>query len=286
MALWPTQQAVITTDDLAGQLRHRDLVVLLTKIKDPFKGDYPDIPEQLIPGTRVVDLESAASDENAKFPHTLPDGRAFSRLLASLGIKRDSHVVIYDLKGIFGAARLWWMLKACGLDTVWVLNGGLERWHGDTLPLAALSDIEVPSEPMCEDRCDYAKGAFSGTQKVLSELDHPTGIQLIDARSEARFLGQVDEPRKGLRRGHIPGAVNLPFTDVLTAGGLRCDRELRALFMDRGISSSTSVIAYCGSGVTACILLLAAYQIGMTNLSVYDGSWSEWGATPALPLAT
>ena len=227
-------------------------------------------------------METQASLPTSALPHTLPSPQAFAEALNTVGVTRQKDTVIYDLKGIFSAARLWWMLKSFGITNVWVMDGGFEAWEKAGLPTAEPEYDSTPNHDI--HRQQFASGHFLNKDEMVSLLSVMDTTQILDARAEARYQGNVEEPRAGLRRGHIPGAKNLPFTALLQDGHLMSDTALKAVFQQCGIDLNAPLVAYCGSGVTACILLLAAHQLGSSVLSVYDGSWSEWGADPNLPL--
>jgi thiosulfate/3-mercaptopyruvate sulfurtransferase len=232
-----------------------------------------------IPGAVFYDLD-ALSDRATSLPHMLPPPEQFARDAGALGIGDEDMVVVYDGAGIFSAPRVWFALKAMGHDQVAVLDGGLPAWK------AAGGKIETgPARPAATHFTARPQRAlvrdFDGVKAALGNT------QILDARSAPRFEGTEAEPRPGLKSGHMPGAANIPYRAVLSAEGkLKDDAALQKLFAEKGIDLRAPVIASCGSGVTAAILMLALEKLGGRQVSVYDGSWAEWGGRDEAPVAT
>jgi thiosulfate/3-mercaptopyruvate sulfurtransferase len=225
-----------------------------------------------IPGAVFFDIE-AVSDHSTGLPHTAPSPEAFAKAVGTLGISADDHVVVYDRQGLFSAARVWWTFKLMGHDKVQVLRGGLPAWQLLHLPVTAA----VPT-PVATTYAHNAKPEMvMPLNELRSTLDENRGLVVLDARSKARFDGTAPEPRAGLRSGHMPGALSLPFGDLIRDGALRPREDLESIFCKLGIADGHTVVTTCGSGVTAAIISLALAEVGHELSRLYDGSWAEWG---------
>ena len=232
-----------------------------------------------IPGARFFDIDKVA-DAASGLPHMLPSSEMFATSVVAMGVSNETHVVVYDQRGIFSAPRVWWMFRVFGHDKVQVLDGGLPGW----VKAGGVTEAGAP-EP-------EAVGEF--TPHLRAEMVRSIGdmranlqsreAQMLDARAAARFYAKVPEPRPGMRSGHIPGAISLPFTDLLEDGHYLPPAALRGIFSAAGIDGSRPLIASCGSGVTACAVALGLVQAGLPEAAVYDGSWAEWGAREDTPI--
>jgi len=231
-----------------------------------------------LPGAVFFDIE-ALSDHTTPLPHMLPRAEAFAVAMRELGVDGRKHLVVYDEGNLFSAPRAWWMLKAFGVETVSILAGGLVGWQRAGLPLQE-GDVTLPES-------DFEATFDADRVKRLTDVllvSHERTAQLVDARPAARFNAEADEPRPGLRRGHIPGALNVPWPDLVVEGELKTTDELKEIFERQGVDITRPIIASCGSGVTAAVVILALTTLGADDVKLYDGSWSEWGARDDLPV--
>lgn len=238
-----------------------------------------ELIKQRIPGARFFDFNNKLAAPDTDLPHMLPSTEQFSLEISKLGISNDTYVVIYDSLGMFSAPRGWWMFKAMGHNNISVLDGGLPAWIEAGLELESGELDSVTSM----DFIARLQPEWVIDAKHLNELLTDNNVAVIDARPRARFLGSVKEPRDGIRSGHMPNAKNLPFDELLDNGHFIALSEIKAQF-DALSTLEQRLIFSCGSGVTACILALAANLIGRKVLTVYDGSWTEWGATECYPV--
>ncbi len=229
--------------------------------------------EQRIPGAVYFDIDHIA-DTTSGLPHTLASAEAFATHVGQLGIAADDILVVYDGAGLFSAPRVAWNLRVMGAQSVRVLDGGMPAWQR----AKAAMESGTPKIPVST-RFEVSQrhGVTADRLDVTRHLDEGTAV-VVDVRPAARFSGQLEEPRAGVRSGHMPGAINVPFTDLLVSGALAPDDQLHKRFSQAGISADDLVVTSCGSGVTAAIALLALDCIGHEHHALYDGSWSEWGS--------
>lgn len=235
-----------------------------------------------IAGAQRFDFDKEIADTSSSLPHMLPTPASFQQALRALGVNMASRVVVYDTAGIFAAPRAWWMLKVMGHEAVAVLDGGLPAWQAAGGAVVGGPAMRVPDGDFV---AHPNPARLADSAQLLAALNQ---AEIVDARAAARFAGTQPEPRQGLRSGHMPGARNLPFGEILQGGRYRPAGEIKALFAKAGITGAAPIIASCGSGVTASVLALGAELAGLGPIAVYDGSWSEWGqeSRAELPVAT
>jgi len=234
-------------------------------------GHLPDAP--------YFDIE-ALSDHTSPYPHMLPRAERFAVAMRELGVSSDKHLVVYDEGNLFSAPRAWWMLKTFGVAQVSILAGGLQGWKAAGFALQT-GEVSLPEG-------EFEAQADESRVKRLTDvllISHEGGAQIVDARAANRFNAEVDEPRPGLHRGHIPNSLNVPWNSLVEQGELKPEAALRQLFADAGVDISKPVVASCGSGVTAVVVILALTALGARDVTLYDGSWGEWGSRDDLPIA-
>jgi len=245
------------------------------------RSGHAEYLEAHIPGAVFFDIDAIA-DRTVDLPHMLPTPEAFAEAAGRLGLRRDATIVTYDTFGVRAAARVWWTLRAMGFAKVFVLDGGLKAWRAEGRPVESGEVTPLPATVAP----DFQPELVRDLNDVRGLIDS-RGAQIVDARSGPRFRAEVPEPRAGLRSGHMPGAQNVPFDDVLDdAGRLKSAAELRGIFAGAGVDLARPLVTTCGSGVTASVLALALARLGREDVAVYDGSWTEWGGRADTPVVT
>ena len=226
-----------------------------------------------IPGAVFFDIDRIADDTNP-LPHMIPSVEKFASQVSALGVGNGDHIIAYDTTGVGSAARVWWMFHLFGHDRVSVLDGGLPAWQKSGGPVE--DQVPVPTTTHFTARLN--RDLLRTTEDLLRNIKNDTE-QVMDARTQGRFTGKEPEPRPGLRSGHIPKSLNLPFLDLYDPGThfMKSIDQLTELFSKAGVREDKRVVTSCGSGITACNLALALHLIGRTDVAVYDGSWTEWG---------
>jgi thiosulfate/3-mercaptopyruvate sulfurtransferase len=278
-----TTDPLVSTEWLAANLGKPDVKVVDASFKMPGVLPLPkdDFLARHIPGGVFFDVD-AVSDHSNPLPHMFPSAEQFGRDVGALGIGNDDTVVIYDSGGWVAGPRAWWMFLSFGKD-VRILNGGLKKWVAEGRKVESGEARPKPST---------FKAAFDArrvrnVQQLVANLSS-RAEQVIDARANERYQGKVAEPRPGLRAGHIPGSLSLPYNNLFNAatGEMKSLDELRAAFTGAGVKLEAPIVTSCGSGVSAAVLTLALYRLGVENPALYDGSWTEWGAADGPPIAT
>jgi thiosulfate/3-mercaptopyruvate sulfurtransferase len=275
---------IVTAAWLCDHIDQKDIKILDASSHLPTTGRdaQAEFIAQRIAGAGRFDINLIA-DTSSPLPHTLPSSEVFATHMQALGLNDDDHIIVYCDSAHLSAARAWWMLRLFGHANVSVLNGGLKSWI--SIGGAIDSGAEAPvAAGQFTIRSAVGANAINLASLRALVTDGIAG-QIADARSAGRFAGTEAEPRAGLRAGHIPGSLNVPISSLLTDGALKDKDELAAAFAAGGIDITRPVITSCGSGVTACGLALALAILGNQKTFVYDGSWSEWGASDA-PIET
>ena len=234
-----------------------------------------------LPGAVFLDIDKVSSASEAH-PHLMPSAQTMASWLGENGFSPSDPIIIYDDTGLFTAPRGWWMLKSLGHGPVWVMEGGLNGWVAAGLPVSS-ETVNWPASPYPLPHASSAPASRSDVARAITDKHS----RLVDGRPEGRFTGTAPEPRPGLSSGHMPGAVNVPFSSLANPdGSLKSSQELEAIFAAVGLRRDDDIIATCGSGITACVPLLALSEIGWAGrLKLYDGSWIDWASQPDAPIA-
>ncbi|TCI92745.1 sulfurtransferase [Tenacibaculum sp. M341] len=232
-----------------------------------------------IPNAIFFDLKKVFLDKTGEFPNTIPSAKYFEEQVQKLGIHQDSCIVVYDDLGIYSSARVWWLFTIFGFKNIAVLDGGLPAWELAKLPTEKPKEINRLAGNF---KAVYNAAKFTDVQNVLNNIALET-FCVADARSEGRFYAKVKEPREGVRGGHIPKSISLPYADLQNDGFMKSKDELATIFQKIN-SNNKPYIFSCGTGITACILALGLEITGNSNYAVYDGSWTEWGSLTELPI--
>ena len=275
---------LIETEELARDLGAPDLVIIDATwyMPNEDKDAHAEYLDEHIPGALFFDIDEIA-DTKSTLPHMLPPPEKFSSRMRAMGIGDGSRIVVYDSRGLYSAARVWWTFRVMGVDDVSVLNGGLPKWKREGLPLESGAPPNRTTRHFTARRNLELVRDLSDMKALLKDKS----AQIIDARAPERFAGKAPEPRAGLRSGHIPGSYNVPFGKLLNQDGtLKSAPELQRLFEQAGVDLNKPVVTSCGSGITASVLALGLAELGHRRTSVYDGSWAEWGADQSLPIET
>lgn len=272
---------IVSTAWLAEHLDAPDVRVIdaswyLPQMERDAKAEYQG---EHIPGTVFFDIDEIC-DPDADAPHMLPRPEKFASRVRKLGIGDGNRVIVYDGAGLFSAARVWWMFRAMGHEDVAVLDGGLPKWKSEGRPLSDMPPI--PRERHYTARLNNLIVRDLG--QVLRNTE-ARREQILDARAPGRFSGADPEPRAGMRSGHIPGSLNIPFGSLLNEDKTMKSRsDLQHLFEEAGVDSETPSVTSCGSGITAAVVYLGLSIAGHRHVALYDGSWSEWGSRDDTPI--
>ena len=276
-------KTLVSTQWLAAHLKDPDLRVLDASwyLPGSERDPFAEYQRAHIPGARFFDLDDV-SDHRSDLPHMVPPVEKFMSRMRAIGVGDGHQIVVYDGSGLFSAPRVWWLFKLMGQMDIAVLDGGFPKWQAEGHPMEDLPPILRDRHMMVRRQNHMVKDVTQVS--AASKLGES---EIVDARSPGRFYGTDPEPRPGLRAGHIPGSKNVFYKDLLKADDtMKSPDEMRQVFVEAGVDLGKPVITSCGSGVTAAILSLGLTRMGKTDHSLYDGSWTEWGMFPTLPIAT
>jgi len=278
MSIAKITSPLVSVQWLADNLDAENLIILDASMKPvtPVNNDSNYQEETTcIKGARRFDFDNEIRDKNTNLPHMMPSPEFFTEAMQKLGINKDSAIVVYDYVGVYSSPRAWWMFRAMEHAQAAVLDGGLPAWKKAGLP------IDDQPEKIAEQRGDFVakpqSELFCDSTHVLEALSDPR-YAVLDARSNGRFNGTEPEPRAGLRPGHMPNSINLPYANIVVDGFVLPTTKLDSIFSNL-VNKEQKLIFSCGTGVTACITALAAELAGYKNIAVYDGSWTEWGSS-------
>lgn len=272
---------LVTTDWLAANLGRRTVRPVdgswhMPQLKRDARAEFA---QAHIPGAVFFDIDAIA-DTASPLPHMLPRARKFAESLGALGIGDRDVVAVYDTRGVVSAARVWWTFRAFGHARVAVLDGGLPKWRAEGRPVETGVPAPKPRRFTARLHRSLVRDLAQMRANLASRRE-----QVLDARSHGRFIGTEPEPRPGLRGGHIPGSLNLPYDQLYRKDGtLLPSDDLQRLVEAAGLDPAKPVVTTCGSGVTAAVLALGLHLLGHEKVAVYDGSWTEWGGRNDTPV--
>ena len=226
-----------------------------------------------IPGALFFDIDDL-SDHSTPLPHMLPTPEAFSRSMSTLGVGDDMAIIIYEQDDVFSAPRAWWMLRTFGAQHVYILDGGLRAWIEAGFP-TQMGHVDRAPANFHAKLDNNAVKEFAQIRQMITEH-----AQILDARSAGRFIGTSPEPRPGISSGHMPGAISVPFTELVEGGRLKTTEKLRELFVMKNVDMQRPITTTCGSGITAAVVALGLEVAGAKHVSLYDGSWAEYAQQP------
>lgn len=270
---------IVSAEWLMENIDIPNLVILDASPKKNVSGLMPEYTNVQIKGARTFDMENTFFDNESTLPNMIPNPKVFTQECQKLGIDKSSVIVVYDNLGIYTSPRAWWMFKAMGHHQIAVLDGGLTAWKKAGFPC----EIGIKRKVMVGDFESQYQSSFARDSAFILDNIENTEMLILDARSKKRFDGSIAEPRENMASGHIPGSKNLPYSNVLDNGNIKPKHELEKIFGKLNMEDKQLVFT-CGSGITACIILLASELVSKNKKSLYDGSWSEWGQLNKFPV--
>ncbi len=275
-----TPSSIVSVDWLSEHLTHPNLIILDATIPKVATSGI-EHSELGIKNARFFDIKKTFSDSSSQIPNMLLSPKDFADACEGIGISNHHTIVVYDRLGIYSSPRVWWMFTIMGHTNVAVLDGGLPSWEKANLPM---SPVAITSKKNDSQKFDTTlnPGLCIDAASLVKEINNKNTL-IIDARSPGRFNATEPEPRENLKGGHIPNSVNLHYTTLIKDGKMKPVSELKKIFDDLQIQDR-KLIFTCGSGITACILMLAANLAGYHHTTIYDGSWSEWGQLEGVPI--
>ena len=270
---------IISAKWLFENLQNPNLVILDASPRENKFNLIPEFTNIKIQGARYFDMERVFLDKENVLPNMIPNERVFEEECRKLGINNDSLIVVYDNLGIYTSPRVWWLFKVMGHAEIAVLDGGLSAWKKEHYPTESMAKNEIF---LGNFTAEYRADLVVDANTILGNIDSKK-ILVVDARKKERFCGLVPEPRENMSSGHIPNSINLPFEKVLNHGKMKPKNELKKIFKNLNIENQPLAFT-CGSGITACIILMASELIFENKKVLYDGSWAEWGQMGKFPV--